>query len=124
MRSEGPGQEPGVGIGRREDEEARRWRLFEGLEQRVEGLLRQHVHLVDQVHLVASAQRHVGRLVAQLADVVDPRVGGGVDLDQVDLAAGVGGQAALALAAKSGNGFVLKKGSKNGIGKIGTRIHA
>ena len=52
--------------------------------QRVERVRRQHVHLVDEVHLEAAARRRVLHVVEQLASVVDLRARRGVDLDEVD----------------------------------------
>jgi hypothetical protein len=46
-----------VRLGRREDELHVRRRLLERLQQRVEGLRGEHVHLVDDVDLVAVALR-------------------------------------------------------------------
>ena len=58
-------------------------RLLERLQQGVEGALGQHVHLVDEEHLEARGERHVGGLVPQPSHVIDARVRRGVDLDQV-----------------------------------------
>ena len=41
-------------VGRREHEHDVWWRLLEGLEQRSLGALREHVHLVEDVHLVPT----------------------------------------------------------------------
>ena len=76
-------------IGGREQELHVRRRLLERLQQRVEGVRREHVHFVDEVHLVAAAGRRVLHVVEQLARVVDLGARGGVDLDEVDEAAGV-----------------------------------
>src|SRR3546814_13506115 len=78
-----------LGVGGREQELDVLRRLLERLEQRVERRLRQHVHFVDQVHLVPAARGHVLRVFDQVADVVDAGVGGRVVLQQVDVAAGV-----------------------------------
>ena len=48
-----------------------RRRLLQRLEQRVEGMRREHVHLVDEVHLVAALGRRVLHVVQQLARIVD-----------------------------------------------------
>ena len=76
-------------IGRRQQELHVRRRLFQRLQQRVERVLRQHVHFVDQIDLEAAARRRVLRVLDQLAHVVDAGVAGRVDLEQVDEAAGV-----------------------------------
>ncbi len=62
-------------------------RLFQRLQQAVEGLLREHVHLVDDVDLGARHHRPVARGIDDLAHVVDAGVAGGVHLDDVDVAA-------------------------------------
>ena len=64
-------------------------RLLERLQHRVERRLRQHVHFVDQVDLVAAGRRRVARVVEDLAHVVDAGVGRGVEFEQVDEAPGV-----------------------------------
>ena len=48
------GRQDLVRLGRREEEFHMWRRLFQRLEQGVEGLFRQHVHFVDDVDLVAS----------------------------------------------------------------------
>src|SRR5262249_39575243 len=63
-------------------------RLFERLEQGVEGGAGEHVDFVDDVDLVAVARRQVPGCLAQGADVVDAVVRGGVDLLQLDVCAG------------------------------------
>src|SRR5690606_27744088 len=70
-------------IGGREQEIDVRRRLFEGLQQRIERVRREHVHFVDQVDLVAAARGGVLHVVEQLAGVVDLGARGGVDFDQV-----------------------------------------
>src|SRR3569833_904789 len=60
-----------------------RRRLLERLQQGVEGMSREHVDLVDEVHLVAAAAGGVLHIVEQLARVVDLRSRGRVDFDQV-----------------------------------------
>ena len=74
-------------IGGGEQEFHVRRRLFERLEQRVEGMRRQHVHFVDEVDLVAAARRRVLHVLEQLARVIDLGARGGVDFDEVDEAA-------------------------------------
>ena len=88
-----------VGLGRGEDEDGVRRRLLERLEEGVPGLFGQHVRLVEDVDLPAAAGRRVGDPLAQVADVVDRAVRGGVHLDHVDRGAGGDRQAGLAFAA-------------------------
>ena len=61
-------------------------RLFERLQKTVEGLLREHVHFVDDVDLGARRNRAIARVLDDLAHVVDAGVGGRVHLDHVDMA--------------------------------------
>jgi len=49
---------------------------------------REHVHFVDDVHLVAAAGRPHGDVLPQLADLVDAAVAGGVDLHHVHVLPG------------------------------------
>ena len=64
-----------------------RRRLFQRLEEAVEGRLREHVHLVDDVDLGARGNRLVARGFDDLADVVDGGVRRRIHLDHVDMAA-------------------------------------
>src|SRR5262249_48628558 len=56
---------------RGEDELGVRRRLFQGLEQGVEGLRGEHVDFVENVDLVAGADRGIANRVVDLAHVVD-----------------------------------------------------
>ena len=89
-------------LGGGEDEDGLRRRLLEGLEQAVEGLLRQHVDLVHDVDLEARRGRGVAHAVDQLAHVVDAGAGRGVHLQHVDVAALGDPDAVRALAAGLG----------------------
>ena len=82
-------------------------RLLERLQQGVEGLLGQHVDLVDDVDLAPGELRQVVDLLAQRSDVVDRIVRGAVDLDHVDRATLVDGHALLAHVAGLGRGPML-----------------
>ena len=86
-------------IGGRQDELDVLGRLLERLQHRVEGMAGELVHLVDDVDLEAPARRRVLGRLQQLAHLLDARVGGGIDLQQVDEAAGVDLDAGRALAA-------------------------
>jgi len=77
-----------LGIGRCEDEEAAGRRLFEGLEQGVEGGLRQHVDLVDDEDPVLAGGGRVADRLDQLANVVNARAARCVDLLYVRRVAG------------------------------------
>ena len=93
-RQDGDRDLPDLGGG--EDELHMLGRLFQRLQQAVEGLRGEHVHLVDDVDLVAGDRRLVAHRLDDLADVVDAGVGGGVHLDDVDVAALHDGGAVLA----------------------------
>ena len=86
-------------LGRGEDEFHMRGRLFERLEERVEGARRQHVNFVDNVDLVARRRCAIGHRVNDFADVADARAAGGVHLEHVDVAALRDRHAMLALTA-------------------------
>ena len=60
------------------------WRLLEGHQQGVETVLRQHVYLVDEIHLEATAVRHILHVVHHLARVFNFGLGCTVNLDQVN----------------------------------------
>ena len=74
-------------FGRREHELHVGGRLFERFEQRVEGLLGEHVDFVNDVNLEARTGRSVFGGFAQLADFVDAAVAGAVDFENVQRAA-------------------------------------
>ena len=63
-----------------------RW-LFQRLEQGIEAVGGEHVHLVDEVHLVATAGRRVLHVLQQLAGVFHLGAAGGVHFDEIDEAA-------------------------------------
>ena len=93
-----------VGGGQHEHDPRRRF--LEGLEQGVEGGGREHVALVDHVDLPTGLHGGKARAFDQLANVVDPGVGGGVDLDHIQGRAGGDRGAQLAAAAGLGGGPV------------------
>ena len=89
---------------RREDELHVRRRLFQRLQQRVEGRGAEHVHLVDDVDLVARRGRPIVNGFNDLADVVHAGSGRGVHLEHVHVAAFGDGHAMFADAAGVGRG--------------------
>ena len=93
-------------LGGGQDEDDMLGRFFHRFEQGVERLHREHVHLVDDVYFVAAHRRQVGDFVAQVADIVDAVVGGGVHLDNIEDRAAVDAFADLALAAGVRAGMV------------------
>ena len=83
-----------VRLGRGQHKYGVRRRFFKRLEQRIECSVGEHVYFVDDVHLVlAFAGREVD-LLAQVAHIIHAGVGGGVDLDQIEIAALVDSAAA------------------------------
>ena len=71
-------------LGRGQHEHRVRGRLLERLEEGVPRRRGQHVRLVEDVDLVTPGDGGVGDALAQLADVVDRVVGGGVHLDDIE----------------------------------------
>ena len=74
-------------LGRREDELDVLARLFERLQERVEGALRQHVHFVDDEHPRTGYRGSVLSDTYNFAYVVDAGIGGGIQLHDVEMAA-------------------------------------
>jgi hypothetical protein len=73
-----------LSLGRREHEHGVGRRLLERLQERVPCSRREHVSLIEDVHLAAPAHGRVGDALAQLADVVDGVVRGRIHLDHVE----------------------------------------
>jgi hypothetical protein len=93
-----------LGFGRGEDElDVFGW-LLDDLQQGVEALLGHHVRLVDDVDLVAAGHRREVDALTQIAGIVHPAVGSGVDLDDVDAARASGGQLHAGIADSAGRG--------------------
>ena len=67
-----------------QDEHRMRRRLFQRLQKCVERRLAQHVHLVDDVHLVFALLRRDANLIHDAADVLHLVVGGRVKLKHVE----------------------------------------
>ena len=88
-----------LGIRGRQHEHDVRWWLLERLQQCRLGGLREHVDLVEDVHLVAPRRAERG-LLDQIPDRVDAVVGGGVELVDVIARAALDRQARCALAAR------------------------
>ena len=93
-----------LGLGGRHHEDDVVGRLFESLQQRVEGGVGDLVGFVENVDLVAVARRTIARGLAQFANLVDAAVGGGVDLDDVDGIARANLGAGVANSARLGGG--------------------
>ena len=93
----GGGQLLGLGGGQNEHGVARR--LLQGFEQRVERSGGEHVHLVDDVDLVAGQRGRILDLIPQIADFIHAVVGRRVDFQHVHAALRLKGAAHLAFAA-------------------------
>ena len=70
-------------LGRRQNKDDVGRRLLQGLEQRVERPLREHVNLVDDVHAIVSGLRRIFHLFAQVANLIDTVVARRVDFQNV-----------------------------------------
>ena len=101
-RADGLGDVFGLRGGHHEDDVVG-W-LLEGFEEGVEGGVGDLVRLVEDVDLVLVARGAIAGGVAEVADLVDAAVGGGVDLDDVDGVAGADLGAGLADVAGLGSG--------------------
>ena len=107
-------------LGGGEDEDGMRRRLLERLEESVERLLREHVHLVDDEHAVAANLRRNAHLVDEVAYVVNRVVRCGVELHDVVAALLVECHARFALVASLAFGGGIQ--AVDGLGKdAGTR---
>ena len=89
-------------VGGAEDEDEVRRRLLDQLQERVPGGVRELVRLVEDVDLVAPLHRLEDDAVADLADVVDAALRGGVHLDHVERGAGGDRAARVARAVRRG----------------------
>ena len=110
-----------------EDELDVRGRLFERLEEGVEGARREHVHLVDDHDLEAVARGPVRQRLLQPAHVVDAVVGGAVDLEHVEVDAGGDLFAGVADVARLGRGTELaveRLGEQACAGRLADAAHA
>ena len=74
-------------LGRGEDEDDMGGRFLQRLEEGIEGLLREHVDLVDDKDLVAAHLRRDAGLLHELLDLIDTIVGRGIELEDVEGAA-------------------------------------
>ena len=58
-------------FGGREHEFGVRWRLFQRLQQRIEGLRREHMHFIEDIDFVARRYRRITHRIVDLAHIVD-----------------------------------------------------
>ena len=75
-------------------------RLLKRFEQRIECAVRQHMHLIDYVNLILGACGQICDIIAQIANIVNAVVRGGVDLGDVEHRAVVDASADFTLAAR------------------------
>ena len=87
-------------VGGAEDEDEMRRRLLDQLQERVPRRIRQLVRLVEDVDLVLPLDGLQHDAVADLADVVDAALRGGVHLDHVERRAGGDRHAGVARAVR------------------------
>ena len=57
--------------------------LFQGLEQSIEAVRRQHVHFVNQVHLETTLRRDIGGIRKQFTHFLHAGAGGGINLQEI-----------------------------------------
>ena len=72
-----------VRLGRRKDEHHMGRRLLQGLQQRIERLGGEHVHLIDDIDLVSAVHGRKLHGLPQLADLIDAAVRGRINLKHV-----------------------------------------
>ena len=101
------GDREALRIGGGEQElDVRGW-LFERLEERVEAVAGEHVHLVDEVHLETGPDRGVLDVVEKVPGLLHPGARGRVHFDEIDVAPLVDLAAGPALAARPRGRAVL-----------------
>jgi hypothetical protein len=90
-------------------------RLFQGLEERIERLLGEHVHFVDDVDLHPRPAGPNGDVLAKLTDFVDAAIAGTVNFQHVDIIPRGNRLADFALVARCGSGtvFAVERLGKN-----------
>ena len=90
-----------VRFGGGEDELDVRRRLLEGLQERVEGLTGQHMNLVNEVDLVISTRSRPVDPLDNRPDIIDAAMGGAIELDNIDVLAGMNRLADAAFVARA-----------------------
>src|SRR5436309_15130304 len=71
-------------LGRGQDKHGVLGRLFESFKKSIKGVVGDLMRLIDNSDLVAAAGGRVTHVFAQLADLFDAAVGGGVNLQNID----------------------------------------
>ena len=96
-------------IGSRQNEQhMRRW-LLQRFQQRVEGIFREHVYLVNEVDFVTPCSRHVFGIFDQLAHIIHAGIARRVDFEQIHKSPCINLLTGRAHAARSGGhaGFAV-----------------
>ena len=60
-------------------------RLFQGFQQGIEGIDRQHVNFVDNEDFESGAGRQIADVVPQLPHIIDAGIGSAVDFEHIDI---------------------------------------
>jgi hypothetical protein len=81
-------------------------RLFQRLQERIERGDGQHMHFVDDVDFESGPSRPIDCVLAKLANLIDPVIGGSVDFNDIDIFADIHRDATLALTARLGRGLI------------------
>ncbi len=76
--------EEALRLRRAEYEDDVRWRLFERLQERVRGIGRERVRLVQDVDATSADRRRNGDTVADGPDIIDAAIRGSVEFDHVE----------------------------------------
>ena len=75
-------------IRRRQNKNSVRRRLLQRFQQRIERRCRQHMHLVDDIHLITALDRRKRNLLLQLLNLVNAAVGRSVNLQNIHRGSG------------------------------------
>ncbi len=59
-------------------------RLFQGFQKGVKRLVGEHVHLINEVHLVAAAGGRILNVVSKFPHIINTRAGGSIDFNQIN----------------------------------------
>lgn len=72
-----------VDLGCCKDELHMFWRLFEGFEESIESAFGEHVYLIDDVHFIRCLSRLELSSLDHVTDIIHPRIGRGIDFDNI-----------------------------------------
>ena len=71
-----------LGGGHHKDDMGRRF--FQGLQEGIEGRLREHMDFIDDVNLVFVLRGKISDILPEFPDLIDPAVGGSIDFEDID----------------------------------------